>query len=73
MNSTLPTEKNTLKVSEYAAFISYQHMPQDRQWAEWLVEALETYRTLNICRTWATRNVLVRYFAMMMNCHSAAI
>ncbi len=54
MNSPLPTENKTTKVSEYAAFISYRRdkpqdrhrhdKPQDRQWAEWLVEALETYR-----------------------------
>ncbi|UJP00708.1 MAG: toll/interleukin-1 receptor domain-containing protein, partial [Nitrosomonas sp.] len=32
------------KESEYAAFISYRHVAQDRQWAQWLIQALETYR-----------------------------
>ncbi|MBL8499130.1 MAG: toll/interleukin-1 receptor domain-containing protein [Nitrosomonas sp.] len=35
---------NITKESEYAAFISYRHVAQDRQWAEWLIQALETYR-----------------------------
>ncbi len=29
---------------KYSAFISYRHESQDRKWAEWLVDALETYR-----------------------------
>jgi MTH538 TIR-like domain (DUF1863) len=29
----------------YAAFISYRHLEEDRRWAEWLVDALESYRT----------------------------
>lgn len=29
----------------YAAFISYRHREADRRWAQWLVEALETWRT----------------------------
>ena len=28
----------------YAAFISYRHVEPDRQWAQWLHSALETYR-----------------------------
>jgi hypothetical protein len=28
----------------YDAFISYRHVERDRKWAEWLIEALETYR-----------------------------
>ena len=28
----------------YDAFISYRHTPQDRQWAQWLLESLETYK-----------------------------
>ncbi|VAW76791.1 hypothetical protein MNBD_GAMMA15-67 [hydrothermal vent metagenome] len=28
----------------YSAFISYRHVDRDRKWAEWLVNALETYR-----------------------------
>ncbi|EGB15571.1 protein of unknown function DUF1863 [Pseudodesulfovibrio mercurii] len=28
----------------YSAFISYRHTTKDRKWAEWLLEALETYR-----------------------------
>jgi hypothetical protein len=31
--------------SRYAAFISYRHMPRDRQWASRLIHQLETYRT----------------------------
>jgi hypothetical protein len=31
----------------YEAFISYRHVERDRRWAEWLIEALETYRTPN--------------------------
>lgn len=30
--------------SSYAAFISYRHISPDREWAEWLQAALETYR-----------------------------
>ena len=37
-------ENKIIKESEYAAFISYRHVAQDRQWAEWLIQALETYR-----------------------------
>ena len=29
----------------YRAFISYRHVERDRQWARWLIEKLETYRT----------------------------
>src|SRR5580704_11789592 len=29
---------------DYAAFISYRHAKQDRRWAVWLHNALETYR-----------------------------
>jgi hypothetical protein len=29
----------------YEAFISYRHVARDRKWAEWLIEALESYRT----------------------------
>ncbi len=29
----------------YSAFISYRHIARDRQWAKWLVETLESYRT----------------------------
>ncbi len=29
---------------KYSAFISYRHEAHDRKWAEWLVDALETYR-----------------------------
>jgi hypothetical protein len=29
----------------YKAFISYRHVDRDRQWAKWLLEKLETYRT----------------------------
>lgn len=29
----------------YSAFISYRHVARDRQWAKWLVETLESYRT----------------------------
>ena len=28
----------------YDAFISYRHVDRDRKWAEWLIEALESYR-----------------------------
>src|SRR5215469_11459286 len=28
----------------YDAFISYRHVDRDRQWAEWLINALELYR-----------------------------
>lgn len=28
----------------YDAFISYRHVERDRQWAEWLIHALESYR-----------------------------
>ncbi len=28
----------------YSAFISYRHVERDRKWAEWLLNALETYR-----------------------------
>ena len=28
----------------YDAFISYRHVDLDRKWAEWLIEALESYR-----------------------------
>jgi hypothetical protein len=30
---------------DYAAFVSYRHQPEDKRWAEWLVEALETFET----------------------------
>lgn len=30
---------------EYTAFVSYRHRPDDRACAEWLVEALESFRT----------------------------
>ena len=29
---------------QYDAFISYRHVPRDRKWAQWLIEALEGYR-----------------------------
>ncbi len=29
----------------YAAFVSYRHREDDRRWAQWLVEALESYHT----------------------------
>lgn len=29
----------------YSAFISYRHLPQDRQWAKWVMDVLERYRT----------------------------
>ena len=29
----------------YDAFISYRHVDRDRKWAEWLIGALESYRT----------------------------
>lgn len=29
----------------YSAFISYRHMPLDRQWAKWVLDTLESYRT----------------------------
>jgi hypothetical protein len=29
---------------QYDAFISYRHVERDRKWAEWLIEALESYR-----------------------------
>ena len=29
----------------YDAFISYRHVERDRIWAEWLIEALEGFRT----------------------------
>ena len=38
------TEKNLISETEYAAFISYRHVDKDREWAEWLIHALETYR-----------------------------
>lgn len=41
------TKKNLISTTEYAAFISYRHVEQDRQWAEWLIHALETYRVPN--------------------------
>ena len=28
----------------YNAFISYRHVDRDRQWAAWLINALERYR-----------------------------
>ncbi len=31
--------------SRYAAFVSYRHVAHDRHWANWIVQALETYRT----------------------------
>jgi len=31
--------------TRYAAFISYRHMPRDRQWAIRIMRELETYRT----------------------------
>jgi hypothetical protein len=30
---------------QYDAFISYRHVERDRKWAEWLIAALEGYRT----------------------------
>jgi hypothetical protein len=33
------------QVYRYKAFISYRHLEQDRKWAKWLVERLETFRT----------------------------
>jgi hypothetical protein len=33
------------EASRYSAFISYRHMPRDRQWALRIMAALETYRT----------------------------
>ena len=33
------------QVYEYAAFVSYRRIPADRRWAEWLIEALETFET----------------------------
>jgi hypothetical protein len=29
----------------YDAFISYRHVERDRKWAQWLIAALEAYRT----------------------------
>ena len=29
----------------YRAFISYRHTDNDRKWARWLIEKLETFRT----------------------------
>src|SRR5262249_8356887 len=29
----------------YDAFISYRHIPRDSNWAEWLIAALESYRS----------------------------
>ncbi len=37
-------EKNASAV-RYAAFISYRHHPEDRRWAKWVLEELESYRT----------------------------
>ena len=30
--------------NRYDAFISYRHCESDREWAKWLIRALETYR-----------------------------
>ncbi|MFZ1110271.1 MAG: toll/interleukin-1 receptor domain-containing protein [Rhodomicrobium sp.] len=30
---------------KYAAFVSYRHKPEDRRWAMWLIETLETFET----------------------------
>ncbi len=38
------TEGDPARASRYAAFISYRHVEPDREWAEWLHGALETYR-----------------------------
>ncbi len=35
---------NQSEVFEYSAFISYRHVPFDRKWAKWLLNAIETYR-----------------------------
>ena len=29
----------------YAAFVSYRHLPEDRRWAEWLIDALQDFAT----------------------------
>ena len=34
-----------IEANRYSAFVSYRHMPRDRQWALRLMAALETYRT----------------------------
>jgi hypothetical protein len=31
--------------SRYAAFVCYRHLPEDRRWAEWLIEALRDFET----------------------------
>ncbi|MDA8708273.1 TIR domain-containing protein, partial [Hellea sp.] len=33
-----------MNVQRYAAFISYRHLEQDRKWAKWVLQAIETYR-----------------------------
>jgi len=30
---------------KYAAFVSYRHLPEDRRYAEWLIDALERFET----------------------------
>ena len=30
---------------KYAAFVSYRHLPEDRRWAEWLIETLQNFET----------------------------
>ena len=39
------TDQSTPLEQRYDLFISYRHTTGDRDWAKWLVEALETYRT----------------------------
>ena len=29
----------------YTAFVSYRHLPEDRRWAEWLIDALQNFAT----------------------------
>jgi hypothetical protein len=36
--------ENSEQTYLYDAFISYRHVERDRAWAEWLIEALESYR-----------------------------
>jgi len=45
-SSNLPVQDMTQDIEkyEYSAFISYRHLPDDRKWAKWLFNALETYR-----------------------------
>ncbi len=31
--------------SKYAAFVSYRHKPEDRRWAEWVIDALQRFET----------------------------